>query len=108
MPEEQDAMGTSEKARPIHHIRASIHQRRQHFGEVRRIILQVCVLNENVVSSSLREARAKRRPLASILFVEDFLDARVVEGLKNFAGPVCGPVIDDDKLDVKATIQNAL
>src|SRR5262252_5377623 len=97
-------MGTSEKSRSIDHISTPVHQRWKHLGEVRGVILQIRVLNENIVSRRLRKAGTKRRPFAPIPPVENLLKARIAKRVQNLSRSVGGTIIDDDELDVEAGI----
>ena len=69
MPKEQYAVRLSRESGAVHHVRQPRFDRLQESGIVSRVIFEICVLDQDDLSSNLRESRPQRSALAAIVWV---------------------------------------
>ena len=102
VPKIQNAMraAAAKKARAEHHVRLTRQNWRKQTVIFRRVVFQICILNDDDVCGRVGDARAQGRTFALIHLVADQLDARLVlrERLKLFPGVVSRTIVYDDEL----------
>ena len=102
MPEEQHAMRPAEKARSEHRIGPPVQNRLQERRIVRRVVLQVGVLDDDDVALRLREAGPQRRALALVALVVEDAHVIALDPVHDLARAIGrGVVHDDDFLAVR-------
>jgi hypothetical protein len=101
-------MGTTQEARAIDHISASIDERREHFCEILGVVFEISVLDEDVWSARYCESGPKSRTLSGICVVIENLHFGVLILLEKFSRTIGRCVIDHDDFDVEATVEDAL
>src|SRR5262245_41689126 len=99
MPKEKDAVGTTQEARSIHHIGLVRQYRLDQSGILRRIVLEVGILDNDDVSRYRIEAGPQRGSFPHIARLKN--DLQVSGGtkfLKDFAGAIRRTVVHNDDL----------
>ena len=100
VPEVQDAPCTpAQKARAVDDVGVPLLDRREQLQVFHRVVLEVRVLHDHHVARGVAEADRDRGSLALVYRLEeDPHAAGPVEPAQDLAGPVGGPVVDDQDL----------
>src|SRR5437899_10920873 len=109
MPEVQNAVRPTLEPRTIDRIRLSSTNREQERRQVRRVILQVRILDDDRVASVDLDAGADRGAFAAVLRVMNhpIYEPRFGQPIEDFPGPVGRGVVDGDDLQPKRDLTDA-
>ena len=100
----------TEEARAIDHVSFALKKRLQEERIFCRVVLEVCVLNDDEIASSFRNPPAEGRALSLVLRLKEhsYLWVRSQEVGEDFARTVSRTVIDAKQFDFQRCGQNSL
>src|SRR5260370_37125719 len=108
MPEIQDAMRRAEQeARAKNYVCLALDQRLEHERILRRIVLQIGILNNDEVSRGFLNAATKRCSLAHVMRLKNDADLRILSlQLGQYLARAClGAVCNEDRFALERSTE---